>query len=129
MAPVLSLEHSLFTLMNANSSSTPANCKEGICLLTLLQSWKSQGTGIYMKTILPILAQWAISADAYMAAYTGNKQTLMMLLKPVIPIVKVVLRRFFSVLRTSLCCRSGGNIDRCSPPVDICTRKWFQLFP
>lgn len=51
-----------------NSNSTPANCKEGICLLTLLQSWKSLRMWIYMRTMRVLLVQWTISVGALMSA-------------------------------------------------------------
>lgn len=53
-----------------NSNSTPANCKKGICLLTLLQSWKSLRMWIYMRTmpVHLILVHWTISVGAPMSA-------------------------------------------------------------
>lgn len=118
-----------------NSNSTPANCKEGICLLTPVQSEKSQGIWIYMRTMLLILVQWAISGDAYMPACTNtnNNQTLMALLKSSDPhcwaeIIFCLSENFFVLVigacRAAKCCPVSW-----STYFDICTRKWFQLFP
>lgn len=102
MASVLSLEHSLFTLINT-TNSTPANCKACICLLMPLQSKKSSGIWIYTRTMLVphIVVRWTISLDAHMPAIIRHWRLFWIQWSPLLSLCGQIFLPFRKLLRAA----------------------------